>query len=140
MKLLLIPHYKVDESLSFTCAVFGWLLVDDHITYKTNKRSARNITVSQLLYEIKNLNICCGITDIIVPEMVLHCIHLSSTLIKIWTNVNKHTNLKGPKTVSCSLKQLEHVRHALISKNYVKVKRNEKSNEWMNHHAWMLHF
>ena len=75
-KPLLIAQYEVviDESLNFTCAVFGWLLVDDNIIHKTNKRSARNITVSQLLYEIKNLNICCGIPDITAPKLILHCV------------------------------------------------------------------
>ena len=50
-KPLLIPQHEVvvDESLSFTCAVFGWLLVDDHIIYKTNKRSVRNITVISVI-------------------------------------------------------------------------------------------
>ena len=42
--------------------------------------------------------------------------------------------------MSCLLKQLEHVRHALISKNYIKEKRKENCNELMNQHAWMLHF
>lgn len=38
-KPLLIPQYEVvlGESLSSTCAVFGWLLVDDHIIYKPTK-------------------------------------------------------------------------------------------------------
>lgn len=45
--LLILQHeVVVDESLSFTCAVFGWFLVDDHIIYKTSERSVRNITVS----------------------------------------------------------------------------------------------
>ena len=43
-----------DDSLTFTCALFGCVLPDTHEVYKQYKRSVRNITLSGLLKEISN--------------------------------------------------------------------------------------
>ena len=51
----------VDESLGFSCAVFGWLLPDDHELYKMHFRSVRNISLSNLLCELSEFKVCPGL-------------------------------------------------------------------------------
>ena len=71
----LIPKYcvKVDDSLDFTITVFNWPLPDDHIIYKTYRRSFRNVFISDLLREIEGFNLCTGVNDAIESSK-LHCI------------------------------------------------------------------
>ena len=54
-------HVIVDSSLQFNCAVYGWILPDDHKLYKTHFRSLRNVTISQLLCNIRSYKLCDGI-------------------------------------------------------------------------------
>ena len=103
--LLILQHeVVVDESLSFTCAVFGWFLVDDHIIYKTSERSVRNITVSQLPYEIKNLNIYCGIPNITDPEVISHCIPSELSLDQDMNKPEKSFQFKRVKNYELLIK------------------------------------
>ena len=51
----------VDISLEFTIRIFGWLLKDDHEIYLLNRRSVRNITLSNLILAVENYKICEGI-------------------------------------------------------------------------------
>ena len=58
----IVPTYdiQIDDSLGFTLIVHGWFIPEDHIIYKNNKRSLRNITVSYLIKEIVQLKVCVG--------------------------------------------------------------------------------
>ena len=51
----------IDDSLAFTCAIFGWVLPEDHSIYKLYKRSMRNITISNLLHGVLSMKICPGL-------------------------------------------------------------------------------
>ena len=59
----LSPKFEViiDDSLAFTCALFGCVLLDTHEVYKQYNRSVTNITLSGLLKEISNFKICNGL-------------------------------------------------------------------------------
>ena len=61
----LIPHLEivVNDSLEFTIIIFGWILPEDHLIYKKYMRSVRNITVSNLLHEIRSYELCPGLDD-----------------------------------------------------------------------------
>ena len=41
-----LPYFTiiVDDGLGFTVKVYNWFLPEDHVIYKSNKRSVRNIT------------------------------------------------------------------------------------------------
>ena len=72
----IIPKYEViiDDSLEFTVVVFNWILPENHLIYKNNCRTMRNVTVSQLVHEIQSYNFCTGITDIQSSELLQHSI------------------------------------------------------------------
>ena len=74
-KSYIVPHFEiiVDETLSYTCAAYGWLLPDNHKLYKTYRRSVRNITISGLLSIFKSTNICPGV-ELNSKELLSHCI------------------------------------------------------------------
>ena len=59
----IVPQFEItiDDSLEFSVVVFGWLLSDVHPLYKKYKRSVRNVTVSNLLTEIKQYHLCVGL-------------------------------------------------------------------------------
>ena len=61
----LVPKHKiiVDISLEFTCLMFGHILPDDHIIYKINLRSVRNIRIQDLMSNIESYNICNGLNE-----------------------------------------------------------------------------
>ena len=66
MKLpYLLPQYEivVDDSLGFTLSIFHWLLPDDHELYKKHHRSVKQLSIQQLIEEIKSYNICNGVTN-----------------------------------------------------------------------------
>ena len=60
----LIPEFTVilDDSLGFTIKVYEWFLPEDHEIYKINKRSLKNVTLSNLLNKIGSYTICSGTT------------------------------------------------------------------------------
>ena len=58
-------HVIVDSSLQFKCAVYGWILPGDHKLYKTHFRSLGNVTISQLLCNIRSYKLCDGINELI---------------------------------------------------------------------------
>ena len=55
LKHYIVPKYEViiDDSLAFTCVVFGWIVPEDNDIYKIYKRSIRKIGLSKLLTHIK---------------------------------------------------------------------------------------
>ena len=59
----LLPKFKlwIDESLSYTVSVFGYFIPDDHFLYKDFKRSMRNVTVTDLLFNLDHLQVCNGV-------------------------------------------------------------------------------
>ena len=61
----LVPKHEiiVDISLEFTCLMFGQILPDDHIIYKMNLRSVRNIRIQDLMSNIESYNICHGLNE-----------------------------------------------------------------------------
>ena len=63
LDLVRVPKFriKIDDSLAYTIQIFGWLLPEDHELYKTCKISIKNITISNLIFELNNVNICIGI-------------------------------------------------------------------------------
>ena len=60
--LFAVPKFriKIDDSLAYTIQIFVWLLPEDHKLYKTCKRSIKNMTISNLIYKLKNVNIYLG--------------------------------------------------------------------------------
>ena len=52
---------KIDEGIVYTIQILHWLLPENHELYKTCKRSVKNITISDLIYKLNNVNICLGI-------------------------------------------------------------------------------
>ena len=52
----------IDDSLGFTIRVFGKLLPENHVIYKSHLRSIRYLTVSSLMQEVENTNICQGVS------------------------------------------------------------------------------
>ena len=55
-----MPYLEVviDEKLQFTIIVFGWLLPNCHALYENHSRSVQAVTVSNLLREIMNHELC----------------------------------------------------------------------------------
>ena len=77
----IVPTYdiQIDDSLGFTLIVHGWFLPEDHIIYKNNKRSLRNITVSDLIKEIVQLKVCVGHTkDAFTGNSVHHVLPINT--------------------------------------------------------------
>ena len=67
-----LPHYEIfiGPELQFTVKVFMWKLPDDHEIYVKNKRTVRNITLT-------NLIVCLGISNVAVAKSGIfkkHCI------------------------------------------------------------------
>ena len=59
----LLPELTIliGDRLGFTIKVYNCLLQEDHNIYRDNRRSLKNITVSDLVKTIEKLNICPGI-------------------------------------------------------------------------------
>ena len=60
-----IPLFNiyVEENLRFTIRVFNWCITNDHKIYNQNRRSLKNITLSNLISTITNYVVCTGITN-----------------------------------------------------------------------------
>ena len=63
--LVILPYITitVDDGLGYTIQVFNWLLPEDHCLYKSNKRSMRNITLSNLVKTCLQYELCQGIQN-----------------------------------------------------------------------------
>ena len=61
----LVPKHEiiVDISIEFTCLMFGCILPDNHLIYKTNLRSDKNIIIQDLISNIEAYSICNGINE-----------------------------------------------------------------------------
>ena len=61
--LFTVPKFRIqiDSSLAYAIQILDWFLTEDHELYKTCKRSVKNITISNLIYKLNNVNICLGI-------------------------------------------------------------------------------
>ena len=59
----IVPYLEVviDEKLQYTIIVFGWLLPNCHALYESHSRSVQTVTVSNLLREIMNNELCPGL-------------------------------------------------------------------------------
>ena len=63
-KMIFMKYLKwkfIDYLLNFTIRVFAWCLAIDHEIYKKYEKSVKNITLSNLLKEIAQYQICKGI-------------------------------------------------------------------------------
>ena len=58
---MLYLEVVIDEKLQFTIIVFGWLLPNWHALYENHSRSVQAVTVSNLLREIMNHELCPGL-------------------------------------------------------------------------------
>ena len=58
-----LPLYsvKIDSGLGFSVAAFGWFLPDNHRIYMEHEHSVTYVSVSSLVTEIGNLNVCLGL-------------------------------------------------------------------------------
>ena len=99
-KPYLVPKFEVvvDETLSYTCAAYGWLLPDDHKLYKSYKRSVRNITISGLLSIFKSTHLCPG-ADVNSEELLSHCIPCALDLDK--TSEHPQQAMKCSRSKDC---------------------------------------
>ena len=73
----LLPKYEiiVDDSLGYSISLFGWLLPDDHELYLENKRTVRNITVSNLVNKLMSYQQCSGVcANDILSNVVSHVV------------------------------------------------------------------
>ena len=104
----LLPQYEVliDESLGFSCIVFGWLLPEDHGLYKQNYRSVRKISVSKLLGEVKNYNICKGVTSVDSSNLIIHSVPCKVD-IESEVPLQAHT-YKRPKDCAVFIDKTDH--------------------------------
>ena len=64
-KPYLIPKFQIiiGESLEFTLAIYGCLLLDDHEFYKLFKRSVRNSEMHRIFSEVQSYQLCDGGKD-----------------------------------------------------------------------------
>ena len=61
-KPFIVPKYElfIKKDLKFSCAVYGWLLPENHELYMKYNRSVKRITVTSLLNEICRYLLCEG--------------------------------------------------------------------------------
>lgn len=78
---LVIPKFEIiiDDNLNFTCIVYGWVLGTNHSLYKDNNRSLKTITVSELVQQLLQYQVCVGVSDQ-TPETLQHVIPCSTNL------------------------------------------------------------
>ena len=67
-------EFLFEKDMSYTCAVFRWLLPESHIMYTKFHRSVENVTVSELLGFITSCDLCNGldIKQRCCPESVMN--------------------------------------------------------------------
>ena len=72
----MVPKYQivVDDSLAFTCYIYGWLLPEDHSLYKSYLRTVCNIGIPELLRSLQMFLVCPGIKSNDSNELVSHAI------------------------------------------------------------------
>ena len=60
----ILPKFEifVDQSLSFSLRVYGWMIPEDHEIYVDINRSFFNITFSNFIQQLKQYQLCHGIT------------------------------------------------------------------------------
>eukprot|EP00794_Sanderia_malayensis_P002057 gene2057-2334_t len=70
----IVPDLEVivDESLGYTCASYGFLLLDDHTLYKKQKKPITNTTISKFVKDLSNHKLCPGVADIRSDELITH--------------------------------------------------------------------
>ena len=52
----------IDQSLSFSLRLYGWMLTEDHELYVMHNRSFLNVTLSNFIQRLENYVLCDGIT------------------------------------------------------------------------------
>ena len=62
----LLPKFEiyVDQSLSFTLHIFGWMLPEYHELYAKCDRTFNNITLSKFILQMTQYTLCIGITTL----------------------------------------------------------------------------
>ena len=72
-----VTEIYVDDSLGFTVRVFGWLLPEDHEIYLENRRSVKNITLSNLIKLLECQEVCSGLDHKVAvkanAQLLKHC-------------------------------------------------------------------
>ena len=71
-----LPYLEIiiDDGLGFTVKVFGWFLPENHELYKKNKRSMKNITVSNLVNACERYVLCNGTKPDLSSKAIVHSI------------------------------------------------------------------
>ena len=84
----ILPQIEIyiGSDLFYTIRVFGWLLPETHDLYETNKRSVKWITISQLLKEVLNYQLCQGIKDPLVQSLQHQKLHIISKIFLLPVN------------------------------------------------------
>ena len=59
-----MPKFQIfiEQSLSFSLRVYGWMLTEDHELYVMHNRSFLNVTLSNFIQRLENYVLCDGIT------------------------------------------------------------------------------
>ena len=94
----IIPKYEpiIDDSLAFTCVVFGWIVPDDNDIYKRYKRSMRKIGLLKLLTDIKSNQVCNGVHNIESNSLSIHSVPCEIHIDNILSSPNQAKNYSRP--------------------------------------------
>ena len=88
-----VPYLKIliDSGLGFTVQIYGWYLPEDHIIYRKNKRSMKNIIVSNMVATCLQFKLCEGVKskDGDTSSLVCHSIPKTSEEISKTQNPDK---------------------------------------------------
>ena len=124
LKHYIVPKYEViiDDSLAFTCVVFGWIVPEDNDIYKIYKRSIRKIGLSKLLTHIKSSQICNGVSNIEYNSLSIHSLPCEIDIDNI-NSPNQAKNYRCPN--DCALMLLNYLNCKKCTKF---VKQYEKHN------------
>ncbi len=69
----LLPKFEIhiDQSMSFTIRLSGWLLPDDHIIYRDFRRTVRYQTLSSFIQLLEGKQICTGMPQLSTKKHVM---------------------------------------------------------------------
>ena len=97
----------IDDGLGFTILIYGWFLPEDHEIYKNQKRSMKNITVTNLIKLCEEYNICSGTKADLSSKLIIHSISKSSKYLSENEDDEKplkpYENIVYYRTPQCSV-------------------------------------
>ena len=80
----------IDQSLSFSLSVYGWMLTEDHELYVMHNRSLLNVKLSNFIQRLENYVLCDGITT---PDPNKECSFQKHVIPKIF-NYSEYQQLQ----------------------------------------------